>query len=60
MNSYTLEEGRQRAAMLKAEGKERFKGRRFFITNYPDMILVAKTIVRVIFRLRATRKSSLF
>ncbi|NEP79745.1 MAG: hypothetical protein F6K39_17180 [Okeania sp. SIO3B3] len=35
LNSYTLEEGRQ-----KAEGKERFKGRRFFITNYPDMILV--------------------
>ncbi|NER05972.1 MAG: hypothetical protein F6K17_26980, partial [Okeania sp. SIO3C4] len=23
----------------KAEGKERFKGGRFFITNYPDMIL---------------------
>ncbi|NER04753.1 MAG: hypothetical protein F6K17_20195, partial [Okeania sp. SIO3C4] len=28
------EEGRQKAA--GAEGKERFKGRRFFITNYPD------------------------
>ncbi|NEP84698.1 MAG: hypothetical protein F6K39_45310, partial [Okeania sp. SIO3B3] len=26
----------------KAEGKERFKGRRFFITNYPDMILRTK------------------
>ncbi|NEP77341.1 MAG: hypothetical protein F6K39_03625 [Okeania sp. SIO3B3] len=33
--------GGRKAAMLrelKAEGKERFKGRRFFITNYPDMI----------------------
>ncbi|NEP83247.1 MAG: hypothetical protein F6K39_36980 [Okeania sp. SIO3B3] len=39
MNSYTLEEGRQRAEGSYAEGKERFKGRRFFITNYPDMIL---------------------
>ncbi|NEP78145.1 MAG: hypothetical protein F6K39_08110 [Okeania sp. SIO3B3] len=42
MNSYTLGEGRQKAEgrRQKAEGKERFKGRRFFITNYPDMILL--------------------
>ncbi|NEP84768.1 MAG: hypothetical protein F6K17_07990 [Okeania sp. SIO3C4] len=40
MNTYTLEEGRQRELKAAgAEGKERFKGRRFFITNYPDMIL---------------------
>ncbi|NER06358.1 MAG: hypothetical protein F6K17_29135 [Okeania sp. SIO3C4] len=41
MNTYTLEEGRQKAEgrRQKAEGKERFKGKRFFITDYPDMIL---------------------
>ncbi|NEP84922.1 MAG: hypothetical protein F6K39_46560 [Okeania sp. SIO3B3] len=40
MNTYTLEEGRQRELKAAgAEGKERFKGKRFFITDYPDMIL---------------------
>ncbi|NEP84686.1 MAG: hypothetical protein F6K39_45235 [Okeania sp. SIO3B3] len=31
MNTYTLEEGRQRE--LKAEGKKRLKGIKFFITD---------------------------
>ncbi|NEP82355.1 MAG: hypothetical protein F6K39_31925, partial [Okeania sp. SIO3B3] len=46
MNTYTLVEGRQRAAMLfaqhsagKAEGNICSKGESFFITDYPDMIL---------------------
>ncbi|NEP78721.1 MAG: hypothetical protein F6K39_11380 [Okeania sp. SIO3B3] len=46
MNTYTLEEGRQRElrelfaqhSVGKAEGKERFKARSFFITDYPNMI----------------------
>ncbi|NEP81779.1 MAG: hypothetical protein F6K39_28650 [Okeania sp. SIO3B3] len=45
MNTYTLEEVRQKASPLppfergeKAEGKKRLEGKRFFITDYPDMI----------------------
>ncbi|NER03931.1 MAG: hypothetical protein F6K17_15555 [Okeania sp. SIO3C4] len=30
LNTYTLEKGRQRAAMLKAEGKKGLKGIKFF------------------------------
>ncbi|NEP77595.1 MAG: hypothetical protein F6K39_05065 [Okeania sp. SIO3B3] len=39
MNTYTLEEVRQKAAMLEAEGKKRLEGKRFNFTDYPDMIL---------------------
>ncbi|NER06648.1 MAG: hypothetical protein F6K17_30745 [Okeania sp. SIO3C4] len=42
MNTYTLVEGRQKAAMLKAEGKKRLKGIKFFIIDYPNMILGRK------------------
>ncbi|NER03179.1 MAG: hypothetical protein F6K17_11370 [Okeania sp. SIO3C4] len=41
MNTYTLEEGRQ-----KAEGKERFKGRRFFITTGLTQINLKHAICR--------------
>ena len=42
LNTYTLVVGRQRAEgrRQKAEGNIGSKGNGFFITNYPDMILV--------------------
>ncbi|NER04561.1 MAG: hypothetical protein F6K17_19085 [Okeania sp. SIO3C4] len=40
MNTYTLEEGRQLCWRQKAEGKKRLKGIKFFITDYPNMILL--------------------
>ncbi|NEP81496.1 MAG: hypothetical protein F6K17_03675 [Okeania sp. SIO3C4] len=39
LNTYTLEEGRQRAEGRRQKGKKSSKGNGFFITNYPDMIL---------------------
>ncbi|NER01993.1 MAG: hypothetical protein F6K17_04745 [Okeania sp. SIO3C4] len=48
MNTYTLQEGRQKAAMLKAEEKKRLKGIKFFITDYPNMILLKIPIKKTI------------
>ncbi|NER02171.1 MAG: hypothetical protein F6K17_05760 [Okeania sp. SIO3C4] len=42
MNSYTLEEKRQRAEGRRQKGKKSLKGEGFFITDYPDMILEPK------------------
>ncbi|NEP78634.1 MAG: hypothetical protein F6K17_11995 [Okeania sp. SIO3C4] len=41
MNTYTLEKVRQKALMLEAEGKKRLEEKSFFITDYPDMILLS-------------------
>ncbi|OZH55059.1 hypothetical protein AFK68_06975 [Hydrocoleum sp. CS-953] len=41
LNSYTLEEGRQRAEGRRQKGKKSSKGEGFFIIDYPDMILDA-------------------
>ncbi|NEP79997.1 MAG: hypothetical protein F6K39_18625, partial [Okeania sp. SIO3B3] len=40
MNTYTLEEVRQKALMLQAEGKKRYLREKVFLSRYyPDMIL---------------------
>ncbi|NEP83929.1 MAG: hypothetical protein F6K39_40870 [Okeania sp. SIO3B3] len=46
MNSYTLEEGRQRAEGRRQKGKKSLKGEGFFITDYQDMILMCDASAR--------------
>ncbi|NER02942.1 MAG: hypothetical protein F6K17_10055 [Okeania sp. SIO3C4] len=50
LNTYTLEEGRQKAEGRRQKERKGYKGKGFFITDYPDMILHLRTYVSAALR----------